>query len=353
MDEQEFCAGCLRHNEENEAVAWCSNCSECVCKPCGRVHARFAIPHKVVPTKEAKKLSPSVLQLSTICAIHSNQKIILFCNQHDQILSASCIAELHQNCKSVMSIEKTLKGVSTGTAIDDLQRLLSNLCHVIKNILLENVHNSSQLENQKKQIREKIKSIKQQINLHLDNLENDLDNELMKAFETLKEKSENIKIDLKNKLNDAEKWQNDIRSLREHGSDIHLFQSIKFLDSKTHKQESEMQSIQPRSETPKMVFRPAENAIEFKMILPSLGIIEIEESPSLETAVHVLDIEQKGQCVIVEGAVIIMSSFDLIFDFWCINATFSNILAISLRPILVIEEAGVPGENQRPWASKW
>ena len=35
------------------------------------------------------------------------------------------------------------------------------------------------------------------------------------------------------------------------------------------------------------------------------------------------------------------------------NATFSNISAMSWRPDLVVEEAGVPGENHRPWASNW
>ena len=39
------------------------------------------------------------------------------------------------------------------------------------------------------------------------------------------------------------------------------------------------------------------------------------------------------------------------FYFWCFNATFSNISAISWRPVLVVEEAGVPGENHRPWAT--
>jgi hypothetical protein len=34
-----------------------------------------------------------------------------------------------------------------------------------------------------------------------------------------------------------------------------------------------------------------------------------------------------------------------------LNATFSNISAISWRPVLVVEEAGVPGKNHRPWAS--
>jgi hypothetical protein len=43
------------------------------------------------------------------------------------------------------------------------------------------------------------------------------------------------------------------------------------------------------------------------------------------------------------------------FDDWFIvfNATFSNISAISWWPVLVVEEAGVPGENHRPWASSW
>ena len=34
------------------------------------------------------------------------------------------------------------------------------------------------------------------------------------------------------------------------------------------------------------------------------------------------------------------------------NATFSNISDISWRPVLVVEEAEVPGENHRPWASR-
>jgi hypothetical protein len=30
-----------------------------------------------------------------------------------------------------------------------------------------------------------------------------------------------------------------------------------------------------------------------------------------------------------------------------------KISAISWRPVLVVEEAGVPGENHQPWASNW
>jgi hypothetical protein len=32
--------------------------------------------------------------------------------------------------------------------------------------------------------------------------------------------------------------------------------------------------------------------------------------------------------------------YDWLIDFWCFNATFNNISAISWRPVLVVEEAG-------------
>jgi hypothetical protein len=44
---------------------------------------------------------------------------------------------------------------------------------------------------------------------------------------------------------------------------------------------------------------------------------------------------------------------DLIWFCCVFNTTFNNILAISWRPVLVVEEAGVPGENHRSWASNW
>jgi hypothetical protein len=39
--------------------------------------------------------------------------------------------------------------------------------------------------------------------------------------------------------------------------------------------------------------------------------------------------------------------------FWCFNATFNNISAISWLPDLAVEEAGALGANHRPWASNW
>ena len=50
---------------------------------------------------------------------------------------------------------------------------------------------------------------------------------------------------------------------------------------------------------------------------------------------------------------IVLTRESIFFRLLVFNATFSNISAISWRPVLMMEEAGVPGENHRPWASNW
>ena len=52
-----------------------------------------------------------------------------------------------------------------------------------------------------------------------------------------------------------------------------------------------------------------------------------------------------------EKKMLVQKWFDL--DFWCFNTPFNNISAISWQPVLVVEEAGVPRENHRPWESNW
>ena len=42
----------------------------------------------------------------------------------------------------------------------------------------------------------------------------------------------------------------------------------------------------------------------------------------------------------------------IFFYFWYLTPP-SNITAISWRPVLVVEDAGLPGENHRPWTSNW
>jgi hypothetical protein len=67
---------------------------------------------------------------------------------------------------------------------------------------------------------------------------------------------------------------------------------------------------------------------------------------------QIKDLFAPGFILVTYLETLLQNIFDLIF-FVCFNATFSNISAISWPPVLVVEEAGVPAENHRPWASNW
>ena len=93
---------------------------------------------------------------------------------------------------------------------------------------------------------------------------------------------------------------------------------------------------------------------------------ETNLSPLLITEMSVWSQESEWSSICVLGGSLFPCLFDWILElfwqcciffsillymiwwFWCSNATFSNISAISWRPVLVVEEAGVPGENHRP-----
>ena len=60
----------------------------------------------------------------------------------------------------------------------------------------------------------------------------------------------------------------------------------------------------------------------------------------------------KLESLTVDFTVEKMNEFEWIWNWILVfNVTFSNISAISWRPVLVVEEAGVPGENHWLWAS--
>ncbi|CAC5373872.1 unnamed protein product [Mytilus coruscus] len=63
MADNEVCAGCLRDNEEEIAVMWCNDCEEPVCRPCGKAHRRFAIPHDVIDIKDISNVSKTMSKM--------------------------------------------------------------------------------------------------------------------------------------------------------------------------------------------------------------------------------------------------------------------------------------------------
>ncbi|CAC5426476.1 unnamed protein product [Mytilus coruscus] len=147
MTDKALCARCQRDGDNTSAGFWCTDCGELVCNACTKFHKNLTPPHTIVHIDQVQNLSSTLLELSRKCEYHPDQKIVLFCCQHDRVLCDSCcMTESHQNCKSIISIEKAAKGVKSGAAVFDLEKRMENICQGTVTIEKEHMQVSADLD---------------------------------------------------------------------------------------------------------------------------------------------------------------------------------------------------------------
>ncbi|XP_063411352.1 uncharacterized protein LOC134694278 [Mytilus trossulus] len=277
MADSKFCAGCQLSDEDITAVSWCSDCCELVCKACSRVHKIMSPPHKVIQIKEIQQLNSSLLSLSKNCDNHPDQKIAVYCCQHDKVVCVSCVPVSHQNCKSIISIEihVAARGVKDGTAISDLERRISNLCQVTENRRCQSERTLVDLEESRTKIKTRVSEIKRKVIAYLDTLEAEIHKDLDSKYKSCTESVSLNRNSIQSSSDSLSSWKHDLNSLKQHTSEAHLFQVVKFLDAKIYQKELEIREVKAAN-VPILTFNPSVSASKIKKLVPDLGKITVE-----------------------------------------------------------------------------
>ncbi|VDI35827.1 Hypothetical predicted protein [Mytilus galloprovincialis] len=168
MQESKNCTACLRDNEKNKANVWCYDCLEALCDPCGKVHRKFATPHKVNDIHKISIMDRTVIK---ICRRHAGQELKAFCKCHGKVLCQKCISDFHSKCKDVQSIEKASEELKDGLALKSLQESLKLLNIHAKDVVFKISNRSKQLHQQKTSILNDILKIRELVNGKLDQIE--------------------------------------------------------------------------------------------------------------------------------------------------------------------------------------
>lgn len=292
MSDGIFCAGCQRDGENTSAGSWCSDCGELVCNVCANFHKKLLPPHTILPFEQVQNPNSKLFVKSRICEYHPDQKIVLFCSQHDCVLCDSCVSELHQSCKSIISIEKAAKGVKSGVASFDVEKRMENICQVIEKNLRDQIRYKEEFHISRKDIKTKISELKTKGIAHLHQLEETLINNLDKQYIEQEDTFIEGESNLQSMLESVSSSLTDFKSLKPHATEILLFQAVKYLDAKTCKHEVEVRKIQ-NSSLPRIEFQAQKHFLNLKNSFPSLGTVTIEKEP-MQMSTR-LDIDQQGQ----------------------------------------------------------
>ncbi|XP_063400179.1 uncharacterized protein LOC134684799 [Mytilus trossulus] len=273
----QWCEPCGRVGENQQAHSWCSDCSEPLCGECLKFHpkGKSTANHKTIPILKAEKLA--VLNIPDTCHIHEEQKLSLFCIQHDQICCAFCLRESHSTCKDVKSIEQASKGVKMGTAIDDVQHRISEFSFMIGKILDVYKNNLSSISDQKDKYKDKIKNIRKEFNTYLDEIEQVIDSKTDPCDkECISEIEKKIK-DLTTRKNKLESRQTAIETLTEHASETKIFAAVKTIDLILIEEEVFLSKMQEKLTTYALLSSPCDLMEKIKPILATLSEIRIEQ----------------------------------------------------------------------------
>ncbi|CAC5373874.1 TRIM33 [Mytilus coruscus] len=236
MATNEVCAGCLRDNEEEIAVLWCNDCEELVCRPCSKVHRRFAIPHDVVDIKHIPDVNKA---LSKICKDHTGQKLFFFCVNHDKIVCPACLSELHKEC-NINHIEKAAKGIKDSSAIHDLKERIHNQKGVIEKVKEEYNELSSQIGQDKEQQHERLKQLRSTIEDRLNQLDKNIETHYNQSVEKISSSTEQ----LKSLARTTQANLQDIEKADTEESEVKLFHLVKHLDTSQLSDEENLQCLE-------------------------------------------------------------------------------------------------------------
>ncbi|XP_063411336.1 uncharacterized protein LOC134694263 [Mytilus trossulus] len=236
------------------------------------------------------KASPSCLPQEVDCTIYPNSLLDLpYCCQHDKVVCVSCVPVSHQNCKSIISIEKAARGVKDGTAISDLERRILNLCQVAENRRSQSEKTLVDLEESRTKIKTRVSDIKRKVIAHLDTLEAEIHEDIDSKYKNCTESVTRNRNSIQSSSDSLSTWKRDLNSLKQHTSESHLFQVVKFLDAKIYQKELQIREIKAAT-VPILTFYPSESESKIKKLIPDLGKITVE---NVQVPKPALDIDKQ------------------------------------------------------------
>ena len=259
--------------------------------------------HAVLPIKTIKQLSLPFVELSKYCEEHTDKTVTLVCRDHDKVICDECQSNEHQDCK-LISTEKAASGVKVGTAMTSLERRMEDQTQVTKQILSKTIEELRILKETTFELKQRVSQIKQKSVDRLNKLEEDMHTKIDCMYKICYETLTSNKESLMSSASLLLKGKNDLDLLKQNTSAFHLYQSVKFLENSTNKEESEIRKIQIAT-VPTIRYCPSELESNMERLLENLGTVTLEnvlfQNPELQC-------DQEGQSHVRDQRKLLMTN---------------------------------------------
>ncbi|CAC5415693.1 unnamed protein product [Mytilus coruscus] len=239
-----LCGICDAQHIIKSADFWCPECDDGLCNECKSHHSfsKASRHHGVISIEDYRKLPTDISSIVHHCIEHE-KKLQMHCPHHDQLCCLLCISTSHKDCTGMLPIEEMAKTSRSSGLLESLQKSLKDLKYNIDKIVQDRQINLTKIQKQQLNIHAGIHQLREKINSHFDQLQQDIVKELNAVGCGLKTKIEDLLKELQEKSERIAVLQNNISDLQNHASDLQTFIGSKKLEEKIQSEETYVQSL--------------------------------------------------------------------------------------------------------------
>ncbi|WAR26821.1 TRI33-like protein, partial [Mya arenaria] len=166
------CSTCKDDGLNNEAQFFCGDCKKYYCNNCVQLHNKLFRAHSVLGKQDVSKwVGYAGLSPLEICDKHSDKKLELVCEDHDELCCPICFSLTHRMCQGIKRIPDLVDGLKKQTDFIKMPADVQKIIYMLQEITQKRTNNKQSLKGSGKKLLVEIKSLRQRINAKLDILE--------------------------------------------------------------------------------------------------------------------------------------------------------------------------------------
>ncbi|XP_052093235.1 uncharacterized protein LOC127729455 [Mytilus californianus] len=239
------CGPCKQGKVNTKADIWCYNCDEGLCSICSSHHKRIksSRDHKTIDIQAYTSYKPPTASIKTECDTHRLQ-FKLYCPCHLMPCCDECISISHSKCSGITSLASVVEKTKINKSIESVEKDINSITHFLEKLVKNKSGNLKRGEQQCETIKQSISEIRNEINKHLDNLEEKLCKEADTVWRQEKSKLTSLITEIEGKIKNVKEIHEHLSTVTEHTSKLQSFLGVHQIEQKVHQCQRYVEDIE-------------------------------------------------------------------------------------------------------------
>ncbi|CAC5383543.1 unnamed protein product [Mytilus coruscus] len=176
-----LCGMCKQKRVCCAAVVWCTECHNGLCSECKNNHDVSMTKHSTITVEAYLNLPPFIKSLPLVCKEH-NKNLEKYCFDHNTPLCILCSENYHGHCAAaVVDLDSMIPNIKSSPAIENIGTKLKEIVRILQQIKLDRSENLLNLQEHRKQTKDKIELFRKSINEEIDRYRLEVDSAVEKT----------------------------------------------------------------------------------------------------------------------------------------------------------------------------